>query len=378
MRRKTVMAMVAFAAVMSVTGCGLGATQAPAAEESSSAEAADTGEETADAESSDAAVYTNSTETQGKSNEIVIKVSNGSSESHPTIQAQLSTFAPEIEQMTDGKVGVEIYAGGQLGDDTTATEMVIAGQLECYNTSTAPLVTYVPELAIFDIPFLFEDEAEADYVMESEVGEYLNQKLEEKGLICVSWNENGFRELTNSKRAVASVDDVKGLKIRTMENEFHQALWNTLGATAVPMSSNELYTALEQGTVDGEENPVPNFYAYQFHEVQDYVTITNHIYSPDLLIFSKKIWDTYDEDVQQAILQAAADYTVEEKELNRKAVEDDLELCEEAGMEVTRLTAEAKQEFIDATAHIRDSVAETTGTEIIELLDKVIAEYRGN
>lgn len=278
--------------------------------------------------------------------------------------------------MTDGRVGVEIYAGGQLGDDTTATEMVIAGQLECYNTSTAPLVSYVPELAMFDIPFLFEDEAEADYVLDSEVTEYLNKKLEEKGLVCVSWNENGFRELTNSKHAVESVEDVKGLKIRTMENEFHQALWNSLGASAVPMSSNELYTALEQGTVDGEENPVPNFYAYQFHEVQDYVTITNHIYSPDLLIFSKKIWDTYDEDVKEAIRTAAAAYTTEERKLNRDAVDEDLKLCEEAGMEVTWLTPEAKQEFVDATAHIRESIAETTGPEIMELLDKVTAEYR--
>lgn len=376
MCRKTVMLMMASVMVLSVTGCGLGATKAPAAESPESSESSESSETSETSESSEAGVYTNSTQTQGKTNEIVIKVSNGSSESHPTIQAQLSTFAPEIEEMTDGRVGVEIYAGGQLGDDTTATEMVIAGQLECYNTSTAPLVSYVPELAMFDIPFLFEDEAEADYVLDSEVTEYLNKKLEEKGLVCVSWNENGFRELTNSKHAVESVEDVKGLKIRTMENEFHQALWNSLGASAVPMSSNELYTALEQGTVDGEENPVPNFYAYQFHEVQDYVTITNHIYSPDLLIFSKKIWDTYDEDVKEAIRTAAAAYTTEERKLNRDAVDEDLKLCEEAGMEVTWLTPEAKQEFVDATAHIRESIAETTGPEIMELLDKVTAEYR--
>lgn len=375
MRRKTVMLMLATAMALSMAGCGLGATQAPEADAEPSSDSGSSEAQESQEADGETIVYTNSTQTQGKTNEIVIKVSNGSSESHPTIQAQLNTFAPEIEEMTGGRVGVEIYAGGQLGDDTTATEMVIAGQLECYNTSTAPLVSYVPELAMFDIPFLFEDEAEADYVLDSEVTEYLNQKLEEKGLVCVSWNENGFRELTNSKRAVESVDDVKGLKIRTMENEFHQALWNSLGASAVPMSSNELYTALEQGTVDGEENPVPNFYAYQFHEVQDYVTITNHIYSPDLLIFSKKIWDTYDADVQEAIRTAAANYTTEERKLNREAIDEDLELCEESGMEVTRLTPEAKQEFVDATSHIRDSIAETTGPEIMELLDKVTAEY---
>ena len=325
----------------------------------------------------EAPVYTNSTDTQGKSNEIVIMVSNGAAESSPGVQAQLSTLAPEIETATDGKVGVEIYSAGQLGDDVTATEMVVAGQLDANNTSTAPLVNYVPELGIFDIPFLFADEAEADYILDNtEVGTYLNGKLEEMGIINVAWNENGFRELTNSKRPVATVADVAGLKIRTMENEFHEELWNSLGATATPMSSTELYTALEQGTVDGEENPIANLYAYQFQEVQDYISITNHIYSPFLLDFSKILWDGYGEDVQDAILTAAADYAAEERRINREAAEVDLQSCiDDYGIEVTYLEDDAKQEFLDATAHIKDMIAEKTGTEIMDILTAAQEEY---
>ena len=326
----------------------------------------------------DTPVYTNSTDTQGKSNEIVIMVSSGAAESSPGVQAQLTTFAPEVEVATDGKVGVEVYSNGQIGDDVTSTEMIVAGQLDANNTSTAPLVNYVPELGIFDIPFLFEDEAEADYILDkTEVGTYLNGKLEEMGIINVAWNENGFRELTNSKRAVASVADVAGLKIRTMENEFHQELWNSLGATATPMSTTELYTALEQGTVDGEENPVANFYAYQFQEVQDYVTITNHIYSPFLMNFSKTLWDGYGEDVQEVILAAAADYAAEERKLNREAAEVDLQSCiDDYGMEVTYLEDDAKQEFLDATAHIKDMIAQKTGTEIMDILEAAQEEYQ--
>ncbi len=322
------------------------------------------------------AEYANSTDTQGKTNEIVIRVSNGAAESSPGVQAQLSTLAPMIEEATDGRVGVEVYSAAQLGDDTTATEMVVGGQLECNNTSTAPLVNYVPELGIFDIPFLFNDEAEADYVLNSEVGDYLNGKLEEKGIVNVAWNENGFRELTNSKKEVATVADVSGLKIRTMENEFHEELWNSLGATAVPMSSSELYTALEQGTVDGEENPIANLYAYQFQEVQDYITISNHIYSPFLLDFSKIIWDGWDEDVQTAVKEAGAAYAEEEKRLNRELAATDLQSCiDDYGITVTELTDDAKAEFVEKTAHIRDMIAEKTGTEVMDLLDEVKAGY---
>lgn len=330
------------------------------------------------AAAAEAPVYTNSTDTQGKSNEIVIMVSNGAAENSPGVQAQLTTLAPEIETATDGKVGVEIYSAGQLGDDVTATEMVVAGQLDANNTSTAPLVNYVPELGIFDIPFLFADEAEADYILDNtEVGTFLNGKLEENGIINVAWNENGFRELTNSKRAVATVDDVAGLKIRTMENEFHEELWNSLGATATPMSSTELYTALEQGTVDGEENPIANLYAYQFQEVQDYISITNHIYSPFLLDFSKILWEGYGEDVQEAIKAAAANYAAEERRINREAAEVDLQSCiDDYGIEVTYIEDDAKQEFLDKTAHIKDMIAANTGDEIMGILESSLEEYR--
>ena len=228
---------------------------------------------------------------------------------------------------------------------------------------------YVPELGIFDIPFLFADEAEADKVLASEVGDYLNAKLADKGIINLAWNENGFRELTNSKHAVATVADVAGLKIRTMENKFHQELWNSLGATATPMSSSELYTALEQGTVDGEENPVANFYSYQFQEVQKYITMSNHIYSPFLFDMSKKIWDTYDADTQAILTEAAKAFGEEEKKINRQAAADNLQSCiDDYGMEVTYLTDDAKAEFVAKTAHIQDMIAKDTGAEIMDLL----------
>ncbi|WP_293008231.1 MULTISPECIES: DctP family TRAP transporter solute-binding subunit [unclassified Oscillibacter] len=364
MKKNVLALLLALSMTASLAGCGLAATKTPAGSSGASTSTPATGEST------EVGPYGSSAETQGKTNPIVVKVSNGAGETSPGVKAQLSVFAPMVENNSKGNIGVEVYSGAQLGDDTTATEMVVAGQLEINNTSTAPLVGYVPELGIFDIPFLFNDETEADKILASVVGEYLNAKLADKGIINLAWNENGFRELTNSKHAVASVADVAGLKIRTMENKFHQELWNSLGAAATPMSSSELYTALEQGTVDGEENPIPNFYSYQFQEVQKYITMSNHIYSPFLFDMSKKIWDTYDADTQAILTEAATAFGKEEKAINRQAAADNLQSCiDDYGIEVTYLTDEAKAEFVEKTAHIRDMVAQDTGSEIMDLLN---------
>ena len=357
MKKKALALLLAMAMTATMAGCGLAATTAP--DNSSN-------NDPTKSDNTEVGTYGSSAETQGKTNPIVVKVSNGAGETSPGVKAQLSVFAPMVENNSKGNIGVEVYSGAQLGDDTTATEMVVAGQLEINNTST---VGYVPELGIFDIPFLFADEAEADKVLASEVGDYLNAKLADKGIINLAWNENGFRELTNSKHAVATVADVAGLKIRTMENKFHQELWNSLGATATPMSSSELYTALEQGTVDGEENPVANFYSYQFQEVQKYITMSNHIYSPFLFDMSKKIWDTYDADTQAILTEAAKAFGEEEKKINRQAAADNLQSCiDDYGMEVTYLTDDAKAEFVAKTAHIQDMIAKDTGAEIMDLL----------
>ena len=364
MKKKALALLLAMAMTATMAGCGLAATTAP---DNSSNN--DSNNDSTKSDNTEVGTNGSSAETQGQTNPIVVKVSNGAGETSPGVKAQLSVFAPMVENNSKGNIGVEVYSGAQLGDDTTATEMVVAGQLEINNTSTAPLVGYVPELGIFDIPFLFADEAEADKVLASEVGDYLNAKLADKGIINLAWNENGFRELTNSKHAVATVADVAGLKIRTMENKFHQELWNSLGATATPMSSSELYTALEQGTVDGEENPVANFYSYQFQEVQKYITMSNHIYSPFLFDMSKKIWDTYDADTQAILTEAAKAFGEEEKKINRQAAADNLQSCiDDYGMEVTYLTDDAKAEFVAKTAHIQDMIAKDTGAEIMDLL----------
>jgi tripartite ATP-independent transporter DctP family solute receptor len=305
--------------------------------------------------------------------EITIKVSNGASESSPGVQAQISTFKTMVEEKSEGRIKVEIYSGAQLGDDTKGTEAARAGELEIVNTSTAPLVGLVPELAIFDIPFLFSSNEMADKVIGGEIGDYINAKLEEKGMINLAWNENGFRNLTNSVKEVRTPADLSGLKIRTMENKYHLEAWKLMGASPTPMSWAEVFTALQQHTIDGQENPIPNFYSTRIQEVNEYITITKHIYSPFLFLFSKEIFDSYDEETQKIIREAAEAYGLAEKELNRAETEIKKQALIDEGCTVTDLTDEEVKAFQDATAPVWDSVEKAVGAEIIEKL-KVAVE----
>ena len=304
---------------------------------------------------------------------LVIRVSNGSSLGAPAVQEQINTFKPMVEEATNGKVEINVYYGATLGDDTKGTEACRSGELEIVSTSTAPLVGLIPQLAMFDIPFLFKDAATADRILDGAVGDELNKLLEAKGLINLAWTENGFRDLTNSVRAVYTPEDLKGLKIRTMENKFHLEAWKNLGASPTPMSWAEVFTALQQGTIDGQENPIPNFYSAHIHEVNKFITCTNHVYSPLMLLCSKKVYDSYDAETQTALRDAAKAYAKAERALNREQTESLKKDLLDAGCTVVDLTPEQHEMFVQKTLPVWDSVEKTVGAEMIAKLKQELA-----
>ncbi|MDK2789439.1 MAG: TRAP-type transport system periplasmic protein, partial [Epulopiscium sp.] len=304
----------------------------------------------------------------------VIKVGNGFAEKHPAVIALKEKFKPLVEQKTNGRYTVEVYHSNQLGDDVKATEALRAGTLEMCTTSTAPLVGFTKELAIFDIPFLFPDEKVADAVLDGPIGKKLSDLMPSKGLINLAWWENGFRHLTNSVREVKTPADLKGLKIRTMENNFHLAAWRAMGANPSPMSWSEVFTALQQKAMDGQENPVPNFYTARIHEVNKYITTTGHIYSPVMLLFSKKIFDTLPKEDQDIFIAAAKEAGLYDRQLNREATKKYLEEIKKEGGIVTELTAEQKKPFQELTAPIWDQVAEKVGKDLVNELKAEIAK----
>lgn len=217
----------------------------------------------------------------------------------------IDTFAREVERRTDGRYKIQTFYAGSLGAERESVEAVQLGAQELTFSSTGPIPNFVPEVRILDVPFLFRDYAHARSVLDGQIGNGLLQKFESKGIKALAWGENGFRHMTTSKRAINGPDDLKGLKIRTMENPVHIQAYKAFGLNPTPMAFSELFTALQQGTVDGQENPLSVITASKFDQVQKHLTLTGHVYSPAVFLMNKSLFDKLSDADKQAFLSAA-------------------------------------------------------------------------
>ena len=231
----------------------------------------------------------------------------------------IDTFAKEVEKRTNGKYKIQTFYSGSLGGERESIEAVQLGTQELTFTSTGPVPNFVPEARILDIPFLFRDKPHARAVLDGPIGQDMLKAFEPKGFKALAWGENGVRHMTNSKRPVNGPDDLKGLKMRTMENPVHVAAYKGFGIITTPMAFPEVFTALQQGTVDGQENPLSVIMAAKFDQVQKYLTLTGHVYSPCIFLMNKASWDKLPAADQQAFLAAAA----EAVKANRARVDED-------------------------------------------------------
>lgn len=211
-------------------------------------------------------------------------------------------FKEALERLSNGRYRVTIQRND---NEREMIESVQIGTLDFTITSTGPVGNFVPEVRAVDVPFLFRDYAHARGALDSEVGQGILAKFPARGLVGVTWMENGFRHLTNSRREVATPADIRGLKVRTMENQVHMRAFSTLGALPTPMAFSELIPALQQGTVDGQENPIPVIVANNINQVQKYLSLTGHVYSPALLIGSPALWNRLNA-ADKAMFQEAA------------------------------------------------------------------------
>ena len=251
------------------------------------------------------------------------------------INVSLENFAKYVEEQSGGAVKVDIYAAEQLGSNAEMAEMLEMGSLDAMMMPQGQEASFAPKINTLGLPFLFPDYESVYKVLDSEIGDELVADLEGHNMIQLAYWENGLRQTTNSKKALNSAADFKGLKIRTPEDAMTMAIFNALGASPSPLAFSELYLALQQGTFDGQENPISNIYANNFQDVQKYLAMTNHKYECKNMIFSLTSWNKYPEDVQNLLKEAAKTYGDE----HRKAIVDSqdtmLKELEEAGMEVT-------------------------------------------
>lgn len=309
---------------------------------------------------------------EGSGETKTIRAGIGLNDSHPQYQALLK-WKELVEERTDGAIEVETYHSSQLGDDRAMTEALQIGSQEVTIPSTAPIANFVPEYSVFDFPFLFPNEQVADKVLDGEVGQKFLDMLEDQNLVGLAYWENGFRDITNSERPIESADDFSGLKLRTMENQLHLDAFKALGANPTPMAFGELFTAMQQGTVDGQENPIPTIYLQGFYEVQDYVSATHHIYSPFVFLMSKEFFDGLTEEQQTIVTEAAVEAGALNRELNREATAQNVEDLKAEGMEYNELTPEARQEMVDIVQPVLDQYAETIGKDLVQEVYDAIA-----
>ena len=241
----------------------------------------------------------------------------------------------KLAERTNGAYTLKPYPANALGGEREMVEGAQLGTVDVVITSTGPVGNFVPETLITDIPFLFKDYDHAHAVLDGPIGREILAKFPEHDLIGLAWGENGFRNLTNSVRPVKEPKDAEGLKVRTMENQVHMDAFKQIGVLPTPMAFPELFTALQQGTVDGQENPIGVILSAKFAEVQKYLSLTEHVYSPALIIVSPIVWDGLSDAEKDAFREAAEAGAKVMRERAETDAASGVEKLREAGMEVT-------------------------------------------
>lgn len=261
-------------------------------------------------------------------------------------------FAELVSERTNGSIEVQIQGSEQLGSDPEMLDSIQSGTLDLTANSQGPLATLVPQVTLFGLPFMFDTPQDAYEVVDGELGDTMISLAEEQGLTILAWWDNGIRHVTNNAQVIETPDDVSGLDIRVPEDEMTIDIFEALGANPSTIDFGELYTALQQGTVDGQENPVVNIYASDIHEVQDYMSMTGHKYEVTPFIISTSVWEELSEEDQQALQEAA----IEARDFQRQRMNEQTE--EELGelanaLELTRNVDKAA--FVEATRPVYDT-----------------------
>lgn len=274
--------------------------------------------------------------TAATAQERTFKVSLANPKGHPLVTGA-EKFAEIVAQKSGGKMKVNLFPGSILGSDAASVSAVQGGTLEMAVLNSGILAAQVKDFAIYDFPFLFASPREADAVVDGPFGQKLHAMLADKGIVGLAYWELGFRNMTNSRRPITKVDDLAGLKIRVIPNPINVDWVKALGANPTPLAFPELYAAMEQKAVDGQENPLSVILANKFYEVQKNLTITNHQYNPQSVIFSKKVWDSLNAGERKILSDAALEAAKFQREVSRKEAAGQLDQLRKNGMQVTEL-----------------------------------------
>ena len=298
--------------------------------------------------------------------QVVLKLGHAVAPEHPYHLGAMR-YSERIAQRTKNNVKIDVYPSTQLGNERDMVEGLQLGTIDLVVTSTGPLGGFVPRIFVVDLPFLFRDQAHAYKVLDGPIGRELLDAFSAKGIKGLAFWENGFRQMTNNVRPIEKPEDLKGIKIRTMENKVHLSAFRAFGASPTPMAWSEVYTALQQKTIDAQENPIAIIYFQKIYEVQKYLALTGHFYSPAPLLMSLKAFNNLPKNIQKIMLDTAMDCATYERNLLRDNEAKQLAEIKAKGMLVTLPN---KKPFQAAAAPVYKEFESQFGKEII---DRIIA-----
>src|SRR4030043_534329 len=298
--------------------------------------------------------------------QVVLKLGHAVAPEHPYHLGAVR-YSGLVAQRTKSKVKIDVYPSTQLGNERDMVEGLQLGTIDLVVTSTGPLGGFVPRIFVVDLPFLFRDREHAYKALDGPTGRELLDAFSAKGIKGLAFWENGFRQMTNNVRPIERPEDLKGIKIRTMENKVHLASFRAFGASPTPMAWSEVYTALQQKTIDAQENPIAIIYHQKIAEVQKHLALTGHFYSPTPLLMSLKAFDALPKDIQKIFMDTAIECATYERNLLRDSEAKQIAELKAKGMQVTTPN---KKSFQDSAASVYKEFESQFGKETI---DKIIA-----
>lgn len=306
-----------------------------------------------------------SSDSTASGKQIVIKISHQNTSTHP-IQFGLLEFKRLLEEKSGGTMTCDIYDSAVLGNDTSNMQQVIAGSLDAAMIMGAIIFQgYDGRANVEELPFLFDSYEQAYAAYDGEFGEYLARNvLESQGGHVVNYWDNGFRNFTNNIRPIVKPEDMVGIKFRTADSHIRLRMFECCGTSAITMAFSELYSALQQGTVDGQENPLSNIVSASFYEVQKYLSLSGHIYNTSVFFFSDNFWNSLTAEQQEIVSECAKEAATFTRKLNQDTDAENLQICKDAGVEVNEVDKEA---FKAAVQPVWDEYIAEYGRDLIDL-----------
>jgi tripartite ATP-independent transporter DctP family solute receptor len=297
--------------------------------------------------------------------EVKAKIGHAMPDTHPQAMA-MNKFSELAAQYTNNNVKIQVFHNAVLGSDEKQLQAVQAGTQEMYIGTLSPLASKVKEVQIWDLPFMFANEKEVYAVLDGNSSKQIFQKIEASGLVGLTWTGMGFRNLSNSKRAVTKLEDVSGLKVRVMANPVALETWKSIGANAVPMAFSEVFPALETKALDGQENPLVHMYANKMQEVQKYISLTNHVYTPVAMVASKKFWDTLSTADKAGIQKAATEAGLLQRRYLEEGDKDVVGKFKTAGVTVSPVPAAELARIQDKVKSVVTKFAPIIGEDFVK------------